>query len=80
MIAAVECSHEAVFDQFGCVLAGVGFALCSPQPSDMGVPEPAQGAADAGAVAGVWAMGVAVLIGVGVVLAMVGNPVRWRAL
>ena len=46
----------------------------------MGVPEAAQDAADAVAVADVRAVRVALLVGVGVVLAVVGHPADDRAL
>ena len=46
----------------------------------MGVEQPAEGAADAAAVADVGAMRIPLLVGEGVVLAMVGDPGNHRAL
>ena len=74
--AAVEQPHPAVVHQVGRVLAPVGLAVGVEQPADVRVPEPGEAAA----VADVGGVRVALLVGVGVVLAVVGDPVDHRAL
>ena len=73
---AADEAHAAVLEQVGRVALGVGDPVLLPEPADVGVPEAAQAAA----VADVRAVRVALLVGVGVVLAVVGDPADHRPL
>ncbi len=70
----------AVLVEVGRVALPVGAAVLGEQPAGVRVPEAAQHAADAVAVADVRAVRVALDVGVGVVLAVVGDPGDHRAL
>ena len=70
----------AVLVEVRRVLLPVGAPVLGEQPAGVRVPEAAQHAADAVAVADVRAVRVALDVGVGVVLAVVGDPGDHRAL
>ncbi len=74
--AAADQAQPAIFDDVGRVAPGRRLALGAVQPADVRVPQPGQ--ARAGADVG--AVRVAVFVGVRVVLAVVGDPVRQRPL
>ena len=67
---AADHAHAAVLEQVGRVLAGLGAAVVHEHPAEVGVVE----AAEARAVADVRRMRIALLVGMGVMLAMVGDP------
>ena len=66
----VDLAHPGVVHQVGGVLALAREALLADQPAHVGVDQPAQ----AGAAAHVRAVRIALLVGVRVVLAVVGDP------
>ena len=72
--------HALVLVEVGRVALPVGPALGRHQPAGVGVPEAGEDAAHAAVVADVGAVGVALFVGVGVVLAVVGDPGDDRAL
>ena len=76
--AAVDGANDGVGEQVGRVALLIGKAVAE-DPAQMGVPEAAQRRAPALAVADVRAVRVALLVGVGVVLAMVGDPLDRRS-
>ena len=78
--AAVDHAHAAVLVEVLGVLARVRAALGGEEPAGVRVPEAAQHAGGAVAVADVRAVRVALLVGVGVVLAVVGHPAHHGAL
>ena len=69
-------AHSRILDQVARVLAPRGAALLGHQPADMGMHQAAQ----AVPVAEVRAVRIAFLVGVGVMLAVVGDPVDDRPL
>ena len=78
--AAADEAHAAVLDEVAGVLRALRAAVGVEQPAHVRVPEPVQRAQEAVAVADVRGVRVALLVGVGVVLAVVGDPRDDRAL
>ncbi len=73
-------AHALVLDEVAGVLLALRAAVGVEQPAHVRVPEPVQRAQEAVAVADVRGVRVALLVGVGVVLAVVGDPGDHRAL
>ena len=76
MGTVADPAHALVLVELGRVFLPVGLALGLEQPAGVGVPQAAQAAA----VSDVRAVRVALLVGVRVVLAVVGDPIQHRAL
>ena len=72
--------HAAVLVEILRVLLLLGLAVVGEGPADVGVEEALQHALDAAAVADMGAVRITLLVGVGVMLAMVGDPGIDRAL
>ncbi len=75
-VVAADPAHHLVLAEIGGVLAKLGRALRLGEPAAVRVPEAPQ----AGTLADVWAVRVALLVGVGVVQAMVCDPGDRRSL
>ncbi len=77
---AVEPAHHRVARQVGAVAALLGLPVGLEQPADVCMPQAAHDAAEAGGLTDVGRMRIALLVGEGVVLAVVGDPVEHRPL
>ena len=74
--ALAHAAHLGVLVQLARVALPVRLSLCLGQPARVCVPE----ARKAAAVPDVRRVGISLLVGVGMVFAVVGNPVQHRAL
>jgi hypothetical protein len=77
---AVDEAHDRILEQVRCVAGALAALGVDEQPAEMGMREAGERALEAAAVPDVGAVRIAILVGEGVMLAVVGDPGDDRAL